>query len=128
MANILLTYWYKLYKDQTRHEEMVEFEISKLGVRYRTQHPFLAQKAFVDFYLPDLDLVVEVDDPKHLLPDRIAKDKKRTALLNSLGITVIRYTNQEVEKGRYLESMKAEINRRKKQSYEDDPSSVEVQP
>lgn len=98
MANILLGYWYKLYTKQTKQEQKLEAEIAKMGARYRTQHPFIAQKAFADFYFPDYKLVVEVDDPGHMKPEQAEKDKKRTTALNALGITVIRFTNEDVDK------------------------------
>lgn len=98
MANILLGYWYKLYKDQTKYEQTVEKEVAKLGVRYRTQHPFIKQKpaAFADFYFPDHSLVVEIDDPSHEEDAKRAKDIERTKALNTLGLKVIRFTNAQV--------------------------------
>ena len=96
MANIMLSYWYTLYTGQTPCEELLEKELCKLGVRYRTQHPFLAQKAFADFYLPDQKLVIEVDDPSHLKADKRKKDLQRTKRLEAQGLTVIRFTNQQV--------------------------------
>jgi len=96
MGNIMLSYWYKLYNSQTDCEQRVEMEIAKFGVRYRTQHPFLAKKAFVDFIFLDHNLVVEVDDPSHEEPTKKAKDLQRTKALQTLGLRVIRFTNYEV--------------------------------
>lgn len=96
MANILLSYWYKLYKDQTKYEEAVEREVCKLGVRYRTQHPFIAQKAFADFYFPDYKLIIEIDDPSHNEPEKIKKDLQRTKRLEALGLRIVRFTNEQV--------------------------------
>ncbi len=95
MPNIMLSYWYRLYTKQTRHEEMLEKEICKLGVRYRTQHPMIGQKAFLDFYLPDYQVCLEVDDPGH--EKRQKKDRLRDKRLAGLGIRTIRFTNSEVE-------------------------------
>lgn len=97
MANIMLSYWYRLYQNQTKHERLLEGAIAKFGVRYRTQHPFLAQKAFADFYFPDHNLIVEVDDPGHLKKEAKAKDALRTEALGKLGLRVIRFTNYEIE-------------------------------
>jgi len=97
VANILLSYWYKLYRDQTKQEKAVEAEICKLGVRYRTQHPFMAQKAFADFYFPDYNLILEIDDPSHNEPEKIKKDLQRTRRLEALDLTVIRVTNHQVD-------------------------------
>lgn len=101
MANPLLGYWYRLYMKQTKHEQILEKKLCLLGVRYRTQHPFFNIdghiSAYPDFYLPDNNLVIEVDDPKHSEPERIKKDRQRTKALNGLGITVVRFTNEQVE-------------------------------
>lgn len=95
MPNIMLSYWYRLYQNQTKQEDKLEREICKLGVRYRTQHPFLGIKAFADFYLPDYKLVIEVDDISH--EKKIKKDRLRTERLAGLGIETIRFTNKQVD-------------------------------
>ena len=96
MANIMLSYWYRLYTKQTRHEKKLEKQLCKLGVRYRTQHIVLAAKAILDFYLPDQEICIEVDDPGH--EKRQKKDQQRTERLAGLGIRVIRFTNEDVDK------------------------------
>jgi len=96
MANIMLTYWYRLYTKQTKHEKKLEKQLCKLGVRYRTQHIVLAAKAILDFYLPDQEICIEVDDPGH--EKRQKKDQQRTERLAGLGIKVIRFTNEDVDK------------------------------
>jgi very-short-patch-repair endonuclease len=98
MGNPMLGYWYKLYKDQTKQEQAVEKEVCKLGIRYRTQHPFLSQRAFADFYFPDYNLIVEIDDPSHEEPEKIKKDLERTKRLQALNLTILRFTNRQVDK------------------------------
>lgn len=112
MANILLGYWYKLYIDQTPCEQILEKEVAKLGVRYRTQHPFLRQKpaAFADFYFPDHNLIVEVDDPSHEEPKKKKKDRERTKALSALNLTVLRFKNTQIMNN--LSDVVAEITRR----------------
>lgn len=95
MANIMLGWWYRLYTKQTKHEQKLEKEVCKLGVRYRTQHIILPVKAILDFYFPDQNLCVEVDDPSH--EKKIKKDRLRTERLAGLGIKTIRFTNKQVE-------------------------------
>ena len=96
MANLMLGRWYKLYTKQTPAELAFENIISKFGIRYRTQHIILAASAFPDFFLPDYNLVIEVDDKSHFEKAKIQKDRERTKRLNGLGINVIRFTNEEV--------------------------------
>ena len=67
-----------------------------LGLRFRSQHPidiFIA-----DFYCHPVKLVVEVDGGIHKSSDQKEYDTGRTAELNDLGIVVVRFTNEEIEK------------------------------
>lgn len=50
----------------------------------------------VDFYCPILKLVIEVDGESHYTEEGIDYDKERTQRLESYGIKVIRYTNQQI--------------------------------
>lgn len=47
-----------------------------------------------DFYCDEAKLIIEVDGEIH--DDKIEQDEVRTIILNSLGIKVIRFTNDEV--------------------------------
>ena len=133
MANILLGYWYRLYTKQTKQEQAVEREVAKLGIRYRTQHPFLAQKAFTDFYFPDYNLVVEIDDPSHNEPKKIKKDLERTKRLQVLGLTILRFTNRQVDTElqiviQSINEALVGINPETKESSSDDLPSSQSQP
>lgn len=111
MANIMLSYWYRLYTKQTKHEKMLEKEICKLGVRYRTQHIVLGAKAILDFYLPDYSLCIEIDDESHAR--KIKKDQERTERLAGLGIRTIRFSNNDVQNHiqKVISQIRAEISR-----------------
>ena len=50
----------------------------------------------VDFYLPEIKLVIEVDGSQHLTKTGIGADARRTAYLESLGLKVIRFDNRQV--------------------------------
>ncbi|RDC56584.1 imidazole glycerol phosphate synthase subunit HisF [Pedobacter chinensis] len=68
----------------------------KLGVKFRRQHPisfFIA-----DFYCHEKKLVIELDGGIHNKPEAKISDDERTAILNSLGIKVIRFKNNELHK------------------------------
>lgn len=98
MANPVLSYWYKLYTKQTKAEIALEKLVCKLKVRYRTQHIVMSCNAILDFYFPDYNLALEVDDPGHLKPKQVEKDKLRTIKLEAKGIKVIRFTNDQVNR------------------------------
>ena len=52
----------------------------------------------VDFYCPEEKLVVELDGEVHFDEEAIKYDKKRTEFLESVGLKVIRFENNEVLK------------------------------
>ncbi len=47
-----------------------------------------------DFYCDEAKLVIEADGPVHLYKKEY--DKNRDAVLKSLGLTVLRFTNEEI--------------------------------
>lgn len=51
----------------------------------------------VDFYLPQLKLVVEIDGETHMRD--VEYDNNRTRELEKLGLTVIRFWNDDVSDG-----------------------------
>lgn len=65
-----------------------------LGFKFRRQHPI--DIYIVDFYCHDLKLVIEADGSIHDCPWQKSWDKRRTALLNSNGIKVIRFQNSKI--------------------------------
>jgi len=62
---------------------------------------FLRQKVIdrfiVDFYCASAKLVIELDGSQHFEENAVAYDSERTAILEGLGLKVIRFMNQEVE-------------------------------
>lgn len=67
---------------------------SQLGHKFRRQQgigPYV-----VDFYCPELKLVVEVDGGTHFEPSEINRDNQRTLFLIHNKIQVLRVTNTEV--------------------------------
>lgn len=89
--------WCRLYKG-TESELSLEDAVASLGVPYRTQFPcFLyGLRYFLDFYLPTLGVVIEVDDPSHDRLEKVEADAERTAALEKeWGVRVLRCTNDE---------------------------------
>ncbi len=52
----------------------------------------------VDFYCPEEKLVIELDGEVHFNEEAIKYDKERTEFIESLGLRVIRFENNEVLK------------------------------
>jgi very-short-patch-repair endonuclease len=67
---------------------------SELGIKFRRQHAF--GKYIVDFYCPALKLVIEIDGSQH--EDNQNYDTERTKYLESFGIRVLRFWNNEINK------------------------------
>ena len=66
----------------------------KLQYKFHREKPIW--EYIVDFYSPDLQLVIEIDGESHT--ENLSYDAKRTQYINSRGIHVLRYTNKEVMK------------------------------
>jgi very-short-patch-repair endonuclease len=66
------------------------------GLKFRRQHgigPYI-----VDFYCPEQSLVIEVDGDSHADADQVVKDRQREQYLQSLGLRIIRYINDDILK------------------------------
>ncbi len=67
---------------------------SKLGIKFRRQHP--VDKYIADFICLQEGLIVEVDGGYHIDEEQKQYDEKRTRVLNTIGFEVMRFTNEEV--------------------------------
>ena len=52
----------------------------------------------VDFYCAERKLVIELDGAQHYEEDGAASDRERDEALKRLGITVVRYSNADVNR------------------------------
>ncbi len=64
------------------------------GRKFRRQHSI--GHCIADFYCPSEKLVIELDGQTHFTYPGFDSDEKRTAYLNSLGYTVVRFENKYV--------------------------------
>jgi very-short-patch-repair endonuclease len=64
------------------------------GYKFRRQHP--VGKYIVDFYCHRLRLVVEIDGSIHDIKYIKEYDKEREARIKELGLSVLRFTNEDV--------------------------------
>ena len=65
------------------------------GLKFRRQHP--VHLYITDFYCHKLKLVIEIDGAYHNTNDQRILDLERTNDLESQGLKVIRFSNEEVE-------------------------------
>ncbi len=64
------------------------------GFKFRRQHPIAGY--VLDFYCHKLRFSIEIDGAYHLDKDQKEKDVERTMNLENLGISEIRFTNNQV--------------------------------
>jgi very-short-patch-repair endonuclease len=82
-------------KEMTPAERRMWFDILK-NLPYRFLKQRVIGNYIADFYCAAHQLVIEVDGDSHFNEEAIAYDLERTAYFFSLGIRVIRFTNNEV--------------------------------
>jgi imidazole glycerol-phosphate synthase subunit HisF len=63
-------------------------------LKFRRQHP--VDQFIADFYCHKLQLIVEVDGSIHNLHEIIETDNGRTHMLKSMGIAIIRFSNEDI--------------------------------
>ena len=85
----------QLRKQQTKEEALLWYKfLSKYKPRFHRQ--YIIGSYIVDFYCHRAKLVVELDGSQHYDPREAEKDKHRSAVLQEMGLTVLRFTNLEV--------------------------------
>jgi len=79
------------------------------GLKFRRQHPI--NRFVVDFYCHEKMLVVEVDGGIHNDIEVKERDVGREEELQDFGLTILRFTNEEVinEMEKVLEKLKTAI-------------------
>lgn len=79
------------------------------GYRFCRQKPL--GNFIVDFYCQKAKLVIEVDGEIHLNSEVKENDKNKDEYFNSIGLSVLRFTNAEifVDIGKVIERIKKEI-------------------
>jgi len=99
----------ELRKHMTKAELILWEELRNkklLGLKFRRQHPI--SRFIADFYRHKHKLVIELDGEIHLKNYVAINDKKREDEIKSLGITVLRFKNNEIIN--HLESVLQQIS------------------
>jgi len=88
----------RLRNDSTLGEVLIWNELKRkaLGFDFHRQKPLL--NYIVDFYCSELNLVIEIDGHYHNNEENVNADIFRDAELSKYGLTVVRFTEQEVRK------------------------------
>ena len=87
----------ELRRNMTLAEKILwqELRANKLGVHFRRQQVIAG--FIVDFYCHKAALVIEVDGDIHDLQQE--EDARREKVLSEMGLRVVRFRNEEVERG-----------------------------
>ena len=84
-----------LRKNMTREEKQLWYQFLKsYPVQFKRQ--VTCGDYILDFYCPKVKLAIELDGSYHYTPKVSENDKIRNDYLNSLGITVLRFSNREI--------------------------------
>ncbi len=86
----------ELRKNMTRQEKKLWYEfLSSYPIRFYKQKPF--GKYIVDFYCCRAKLAIELDGGQHYTDEGMEYDRRRSEYLRSIGINVIRFSNQDID-------------------------------
>ena len=84
-----------LRKNMTAEERHLWYDfLKKLPIPVKRQKNI--ENYILDFYIPSAKLAIEIDGRQHKLAENREDDRIRDEFLNSLGITVVRYTNDDI--------------------------------
>ena len=87
----------KLRREMTPHERKLWYLfLRKYPVKIYKQR--IIDKYIVDFYCASAKLVIEIDGSQHYEEQGKTYDKERSAVLDSYGLKVIRYSNREIDR------------------------------
>ena len=96
MYDLLKTYAEENRKNPTEAESVLweALRTKGIGAKFRRQH--IIGDFIVDFFCNEANLVIELDGGYHNKPTQIKSDTERTAALNAMGYTELRFKNEEV--------------------------------
>lgn len=85
-----------LRKNMTKQEKHLWYDyLSTYPVRWYKQR--IIENFIVDFYCSNAKLIVELDGSQHYTEQGKSHDEERTAILNSYGLEVLRFSNNDID-------------------------------
>lgn len=85
----------KILRNRATPQEIIlwsRLRLNQLGFKFRRQHS--VGRYVIDFYCPEKKLAIEIDGSQHL--DNEKYDKKRAGYLRGLGVTALRFWDNDV--------------------------------
>ena len=87
----------KLRREMTKEERRLWYDcLKQLSVTSNRQK--VIPRYIVDFYCASAKLVIELDGSQHYEDEGAASDRERDRVLNQLGISVVRYSNDDINR------------------------------
>lgn len=84
-----------LRKNATKEENLLWYHfLRKYPVQFRRQ--YILGDYIADFFCHKASLVVELDGSQHCSDEGIYRDRERTAYFESLGLSVLRFSNLDI--------------------------------
>ena len=86
-----------LRRNMTKEEKHLWYDfLKKLPITVNRQKNI--GNYVVDFFIATKRIVIEIDGRQHSMTENAESDQKRDSELSALGITVLRYTNDSINK------------------------------
>jgi very-short-patch-repair endonuclease len=86
-----------LRKNMPRAEVILWSKLKDKGLKgYKFRRQYSVDKFVIDFYCPKLKLAIEIDGDSHFIEGADISDRERQAIIESFGITFLRFTNKEI--------------------------------
>ena len=92
----LIPFAKSLRKNATPQENHLWYDFLH-SYRPRFQRQKTIGQFIADFYCEKAKLVIELDGSQHFTPEGITHDEARTAAIETCGVTVLRFTNHEID-------------------------------
>ena len=86
-----------LRKNMTPEEKQLWYDFLKL-LPLTVNRQKVIGSYIVDFYIPQKKVVIEIDGIQHNIPEHKEADMKRDEVLAEWDITVLRYSNESINK------------------------------
>ena len=84
-----------LRKEMTREEKHLWYDfLKKLPLQVKRQKNI--ENYILDFYIPKVKIAIEIDGIQHTSEEGRKQDEIRDTVLNSYGITVLRFKNSDI--------------------------------
>lgn len=86
-----------LRKNMPQAEILLWSKLKDKGLKgYKFRRQYSIDRFVVDFYCPKVKLAVEVDGDSHFVEGTDICDRERQSIIESYGITFLRFTNREI--------------------------------